>query len=73
MDYLLVDPLGRPTVTKVVIIVFTHVVRLSVCTSDRPSTFQNLAKIFHATCENVGLAEWIIDDSCFVYSFFLIL
>ena len=45
--------------------------------SVRPSvpTFQNLAKqnkarTMFATGETVGLAEWIIDDTCLVYSIF---
>ena len=56
----------------VVIIVFTHVVR----TSDRPyvdPTFQNQAKqnkyqvkTMFTTGEIVGVAEWIIDDTCLV-------
>ena len=57
-----IDPLGRPTVMLVVIIVFVHVVRPSV------PTFQNLtnqnkfqAKTMFATGEPVGLAKWIIN------------
>ena len=63
------DPQLRP----VAIIVFIHVVRTSVRTSVRPH-FQKLAKknIFpvkktmFTTGETVGLAEWIIDDTCLV-------
>ena len=62
------DPQSRP----VVIIVFTHV-RWYV----RP-TFQNLAKqnkfqaktIVTSTGENVGLAEWIINDTCHLWFLF---
>ena len=53
------SPHSRP----VVIIVLTHVVRTFV------STFQNLAKqveTMFTTGEIVDLAEWIIDDTCFV-------
>ena len=57
-------PQSRP----VVIIVFTHVVRTQV------PTFQNLAKRYKfqvktmfITGEIVGLAEWIIDDTCLVF------
>ena len=58
-----VDPLGRPTV-------FAHVVRTSV------PTFQNLGKQNKATTmfdtgETVGLAEWIIDDTCLVFLYFV--
>ena len=57
------DPQSRPEV----IIVFAHVVRSSVCTC----TFQNLAnrnkfQAMFTTGETVGLAEWIIDDTCLV-------
>ena len=57
--------LADPQLRKVVIIVFTCVVRTSV------TTFQNLAKqnkfqakTMFTTGETVGLAEWIIDDTC---------
>ena len=57
------DPQSWP----VVIIVFAHVVRKSV----RPSvpTFQN--KTNFATGETVGLAEWIIEDTCVVFYMFI--
>ena len=64
-----IDPLGRPTVTAVGIIVFAHV---------RPSVpnFQNLIKQKQSQnnvryCETVGLAEWIIDDTCLVVHIFI--
>ena len=55
------DPQSRP----VVIIMFAHVVRSSV----RPhflkqNKFQ--VKTMFAIGKTVGLAEWIIDDTCFV-------
>ena len=58
------NPQSRP----IGIIVFEHVVRPSV------STIQNLAKLnkvktIFATGETVGLAEWIIDDTCLVSSY----
>ena len=61
----IVDPLGPPTVPPVGIIVFTIVVRSSV------HSFQNIAKqnkvkTMIATGKTVGLAEWIIDDTCLV-------
>ena len=56
---ILFDPLGQPTVTHM--------------SSVRPSvpTFQNLVKqnkvkTMFAPGETVGLAEWIIDDTCIV-------
>ena len=62
------DPLGRPQSWPVLIIVFAQVVRPSV------PTFQNLAKqnkiqakTMFTTGETVGLAEWIIDNTCLVY------
>ena len=59
------DPQSRP----VVIIVFARVAHLYVHTS--VPTFQNLAKqnkvkTMFTTGETVGLAEWIIDDTCLV-------
>ena len=62
------DPLGQPTVTAGKDqIIFAHVVRTS---SVRPhiskqNKFQ--AKTMLATGETVGLAEWIIDDTCLVW------
>ena len=58
------DPQSWP----VGIIVFAHVVR-NVRTS--VPTFQNLAKqnkakTMFATGETVGLAKWIVDDTCLV-------
>ena len=64
------NPLGRPTVTAL----SDHCFH-TCCPSVRPSvpTFQNLAKqnkfqakTMFTTCETVGLAEWIIDDTCLV-------
>ena len=55
------DPLGQPTVT-IGIIVFAHVVRPFV------PTIQNLTMF--ATGETLGLAEWIIDDTCLVKKLF---
>ena len=68
-----IDPLGQPTALPVVIIVFVHVV----CPYFRPqfskqNKFQE--KTMFATGETVGLAEWIIDDTCLVHcciSYFL--
>ena len=64
------DPHGRPTITAVVIIIF-HM------SSVRPN-FQNLAKqnefqvkTMFTTNETVGLAEWIINDTCLVFSLFI--
>ena len=58
------DPRGRPTV---VIIVFAHVVLSSV----RPNfSKQFQAKTMFALGETVGLAEWIIDDTCIVIHIF---
>ena len=65
-----IDPLGRPTVTAGRDHCF--------CTC-RPyvPTFQNLAKqnetkTTFTTSETVGLAEWIIDDTCLVERYFSI-
>ena len=56
-----IDPLGRPTVTVGSDhCFFAHIVCPSV------PTFQNKAKTMFATGETVGLAEWIIDDTCLV-------
>ena len=59
-----VDPLGQFTVTAVGII-FSHML------SVRPSPLFKCSKTKQqttmvATGETVGLAEWIIDDTCFV-------
>ena len=57
------NPQSRP----VGIIVFAHIVRPSV------STFQNITiqnKV--AIGETVGLAEWIIDDTCLVAILFMV-
>ena len=66
------DPLGRPTV-----IVYAHVVRPLVRTFIQ--TFQNLAKqnkfqakTMFTTGETVGIAEWIMDDTCLVSAYFFI-
>ena len=57
-----IDPLGQPTVTAG---------RDNCFRTCRPSvpTFQNLSKLtkvqrMFATGKTVGLAEWIIDDTC---------
>ena len=64
--YLLIHS-ADPSVTPVVIIAFTHIVRPSV------ANFQNIAKqnkcrvkIMNATGGTMGLAEWIIDDTSLV-------
>ena len=56
------DPQTRP----VVIIVYAHVARPSVSPHfSKQNKFQ--AKAMFANGETVGLAEWIIDDTCLVY------
>ena len=69
--YCSIDPRGRPTVTAV----SDHYFR-TCCLYVRPSvrTFQNLAKqnkfqarTVIATGGTVGLAEWIIDDTHFLF------
>ena len=60
-----IDPLGQPTVTAG----RDHYCFCTCCPS--VPTFQNLAKqnkakTLFATGETVGLAEWIIDDTCLV-------
>ena len=52
-----IDPRGRPQIT-----IFTQSVRPSV------PKLQNQATI--TAGRDCGLAEWIIDDSCLVFSFF---
>ena len=60
-------PQSRP----VVIIVFVHVVRSSVRPHfSKQNNFQ--AKAMFSTGETVGLAEWIIDDTCLVSICFLL-
>ena len=66
------DPQSR----LVVIIIFAHVVRPFVRPSVRPSPLFKSSttkqqKIMVATGETVGLAEWIIDDTCLVILSFL--
>ena len=65
-----VDPLGRPTVTA------SRDHCFCTMSSVRPyiPIFQNLAKqnkakTMFATGETVGLAEWIIDDTCLVKTY----
>ena len=59
------DPQSRP----VVIIVFAHVVRSYVHPRfSKQNKFQ--AKTMFATGETVGLAGWIIDDTCLVSTAF---
>ena len=56
------DPQSR----SIVIIVFAHVVRPSVRPHfSKQNKFQ--AKAMIANGETVGLAEWIIDDTCLVF------
>ena len=59
------DPQSRP----VVITIFTRVSVLpSVSTFQNHTNLNNFqAKIVIATDGNVGLAEWIIDDTCVLY------
>ena len=58
----LIDPLGQPTVTAGnVIIVFANVVRPSPLLKSSKTKQQ---KTMVATGETVGLAVWIIDDTC---------
>ena len=48
------------------IIVFAHVVRSFVRPHFLKSSTQNKQKTMFATGETVGLAEWIIDETCLV-------
>ena len=63
-DTCLVDPLGRPTVT----VGRDHC--FCTCHPSVPTIHnlakQNTAKTMFATGQTVGLAEWIIDDTCLV-------
>ena len=62
------DPLGRPTVTAGC----DHCFRTccpSVPHFSKQNEFQ--AKTMFTTGETVGLAEWIIDDTCLIKRFFL--
>ena len=64
-----IDPLGLPTVTAGSDHWFANVVR--------PSVRSHFFKIFTlktmvTTGKTVGLAEWIIDDTCHVYIFLLL-
>ena len=68
-----IDPLGRPTVTAGRDHCFCTCrpfVRPSFSPSSRPhflkSSKQNKQKTMFATGETVGLAEWIIDETCLV-------
>ena len=60
-ELLLFDPLGQPKVMAVGIIVFAHVVRPSPLFKSRKTKQQ---KTMFATGVTMGLAEWIIDDTC---------
>ena len=69
-DWWFVDPLGQPTVTAGSDNYFP-----TCYLSVRPY-FSNLAKAKQqktmiATGETVGLAEWIIDDTCLVTNIFM--
>ena len=61
------DPVGQPKVTQVGIIVIAHVVlpyvRPSALFKSRKTKQQ---KTMFATGVTMGLAEWIIDDTCLV-------
>ena len=57
------DPQSRP----VGIIVFAHVIRPSVRHHFSKSSNKSQAKTMFASGETVGLAEWIIDDTCLVF------
>ena len=50
---------ANPQSGQVVIIIIAHVVRLFV------------SSFVPTTCETVGLAQWIIDDTCLVSNYFL--
>ena len=66
-DIIDIDPRGRPTVPSgSIIIVFAHVVRSYVCPSHFSKQNKFQAKTMFITGETVGLAEWIIDDTCLV-------
>ena len=67
-----IDPLGRATVRAgpVGIIGFAHVVRPFVPTISKQNKFK--AKTMLATGKIVGLAEWIIDDTCLVSDLILL-
>ena len=64
-----IDPLGLPTVTAG----SDHCFR-TCCPSARPSKSRKKHKQSEnnvATSETMGLAGWIIDDTCLVYLYFL--
>ena len=66
MYILRIDPLGRPTIPAV-----SDHYSCTCCPSVRPSPLLKSSKtkqqkIMVATSETVGLAEWIIDDTCLV-------
>ena len=67
MEKINIDPRGRPTVTDG----SDHCFR-TFCPSVRPQFSKKPnkfpAKTMFATGETVGLAEWIIDDTCLVLS-----
>ena len=66
----LFDPRGRPTVTTGSDHCFRTwcpLVRPSVRASPLFKTKQISSETMFATGETVGLAEWIIDDSCLVF------
>ena len=65
--YMYIDPFGQPTVTAGKDLCFP-----TCCTFVRPSvplsksSNQNKVKTMFATGETVGLANWIIHDTCLV-------
>ena len=66
------DPLGRPTVTRPVgIIVFAHVLRSYLRNVPKNLVKQYKVKTMFPTGETAGLVEWIIDDTCLVFTMLL--
>ena len=58
---IIIDPLGRPTVTGC----SDHCFRKHRINLAKQNKFK--AKTMFNTGETVGLAEWIIDDTCLVF------
>ena len=74
MHTLLADPRGRPLSRQIVISIFTHVVRTSVCTY--VCMYVHVHPTLTKSSENHhrwdwGLTEWIIHDTCLVPYIFL--